>query len=91
MIQCHNEVRDAFEDLSALKWNQVRRDLVINEVDLEKDIPTLRGDLANRGVWFPQSEVLFDIWIFDTDAQSYVNCSPKEILHAAEKEKKEKI
>ena len=34
--------------------------------------------------------MLFDIRRVDTDARSYVNHSPKEILRAAEKEKKEK-
>ena len=49
----------------------------------------MRGDLAVQGVWFPQSEALFDVQIVNTNGQSYVNRSPKEILCAAEKEKKE--
>ena len=38
----------------------------------------------------PQSEALFDIRVIDTDAQSYSNRSPSEVLLAAEGEKKRK-
>ena len=38
----------------------------------------------------PQTEALFDIRVIDTDAQSYCNRTPREVLHAAEKEKKSK-
>ena len=50
----------------------------------------MRADLAVRGVWERQTEVLFDIRVIDTDAQSYVNCTPMEVLGVAEKEKKAK-
>ena len=52
--------------------------------------PALIADLSVRGVWQPQVEVLLDIRVIDTDAQSYSNCSPKDILSVAEKEKKAK-
>ena len=68
--------------------NQVRREPVIREADSREDVPPSRADLAVQGVRFPQSEVLLDIRIVDTDAKSYVNRSPKEVLGASEKEKK---
>ena len=48
------------------------------------------ADLSVRGVWIPQVEALFDIRVVDTDAQSYRNSSPMDILSGAEKEKKNK-
>ena len=38
----------------------------------------------------PQSEALFDVRIIDTDARSYCNCSPLDVLSTAEAEKKRK-
>uniref|UniRef100_A0A1X7TLJ3 Uncharacterized protein n=1 Tax=Amphimedon queenslandica TaxID=400682 RepID=A0A1X7TLJ3_AMPQE len=38
----------------------------------------------------PQSEVLFDVRIIDTDARSYRNRSPPDVLSAAEEQKKKK-
>ena len=90
MTQRHNEVREAIGDLSALTWNQIKREPVIREADPQEDVPALRADLAVRGVWFSQTEALFDIRVVDTDAQSYVNRSPKEVLGTAEKDKKAK-
>ena len=52
--------------------------------------PALVADLSVRGVWTPQSEVLFDIRIVDTDAQSYCSRPPMDVLSAAEEEKKRK-
>ena len=48
------------------------------------------ADLGVRGVWFPQSEALFDIRIIDTDAQSYLSQPPISVLLTAENEKKRK-
>ena len=39
-------------------------------------------------MWTPQTEALFDIRVTDTDTQSYINQSPKEVLQSAENEKK---
>ena len=54
---------------------------------ISKCIPALRGKLAVGGVWFTQSKALFDISVINTDIQSCVNFSPKEILYALEREK----
>ena len=49
---------------------------------------TLITDLCVRGVWEPQTEALFDIRVVDTDARSYLACSPHDVLCSAEGEKK---
>ena len=38
----------------------------------------LVADLCVRGVWIPQSEVMIDVCVADTDtdAQSYCGCPP---------------
>ena len=66
------------------------REPVVREANLEENIPALRADLGVRGVWFPQSEALFDIKVVDTDAQSYRGRTPKDVLGTAEKGKKSK-
>jgi len=54
------------------------------------DGDVLIADLGIRGVWSAQSEVLFDIRVSDTDAQSYLSYSHKTVLLRAETEKKQK-
>ena len=90
IIKRHNEVRDTVGDLSALVWSPVNQEPIVKEANLQDNIPALRADLAVRGVWERQTEALFDIRVVDTDAQSYTNRSPMEVLGAAEKEKKAK-
>ena len=84
----HNEIRDSFGDLSALAWGQVIREPVVKESS--DTSPALVADLAVRGVWVPQSEALFDVRVVDTDARSYENQTPIDILSQAEKEKNKK-
>ena len=43
-----------------------------------------------RGVWQPQADVLFDIHVIDTDAQSHAHHSVNAVLAMALKEKKRK-
>ena len=74
--------------MASLAWNQVRREPVVKESDIENETPTLVADLAIRGVWLPQAEALFDVRVIDTDAQSYSNRSPRDVLKTAENEKK---
>ena len=88
MIQRHNEVRDSIRDLSAVVWSQVKHEPVVRDADNQKGILALKADLAVRGVWLPQAEALFDIRIIDTDAQFYINHSPKDVLSDADKPKK---
>ena len=90
IIQRHNEVRDAFGDLSALVWKQVRHEPVVKEADNGIGPQALIADLAVRGVWMPQVEALFDIRVIDTNAKSYSSLTPGAVLARAEKEKKEK-
>ena len=73
---------------ASLVWNQVKREPSVREADSVKGAPVLVADLAAHGVWLSQAEALFDIRVIDTDAQSYSNRSPKEVLQSAEKEKK---
>ena len=87
VTQRHNEVRDAFGDLASLAFTQVTNEPVVRETHNSLGNPALVADLSVRGVWMPQSEALFDIRVIDTDAQSYSNRSPSEVLLAAEKEK----
>ena len=66
------------------------REPVVREAHRSSDSPALVADLSVRGVWVPQSEVLFEVRIFNTDAQSYLNRPPLDVLSAAEEEKKRK-
>lgn len=54
----HNEVRDAIGILLLL-------------LVLQNGSPALISDLASQGVWQPQAEMLFEICVVDTEAQSY--------------------
>ena len=90
IVKRHNEVRDTVGDLSGLVWSPVIQEPIVKEANLQDNTPALRADLAVRGVWDRQTEALFDIRVVDTDAQSYVNRSPMEVLGAAEQEKKMK-
>ena len=40
---------------------------VMRETDSKTGTPALIADLAIRGVWLPQAEVLFDVRVIDTD------------------------
>ena len=90
VTQRHNEVRDAFGDLASLAWNQVMKEPVVKEASKSTNSPALVADLSVRGVWSPQTEALFDIRVIDTDARSYCGRPPKDVLSAAEEEKKKK-
>jgi hypothetical protein len=88
VTQRHNEVHDVFSDLSSIAWGQVLKEPVVREANIPTKSPALVADLSVRGVWIPQSEALFDIRIVDTDARSYCDRSPIDVLSAAESEKK---
>ena len=51
---------------------------------------TLVADFSARGVWQPQATALFDVRVIDTDAPSYINKTPVNVLKIAEREKKQK-
>ena len=74
--------------LLSLVWTPVVKELFVCDGSASAD--TLITDLCVRGVWEPQTELLFDIIIVDTDAQSHRACSPRDVLGLAEVEKKNK-
>ena len=84
----HNEVRDAFGDLSSLVWGSIHREPVVQEAC--DGCGALIADLAVRGVWQAQCDALFDIRVVDTDAPSYRSRTPQDILRSAELDKKRK-
>ena len=63
---------DAIGGLASIVWGNVLREPVVCDKLTSSD-GALVADLCIRDVWIPQSEVLFDICIEDTDAQSYQN------------------
>ena len=62
--------------------------MVVEAEDKQGEI--LIADLCDRRVWLPQAEALFDIFVVDTDAQSYLRHSPNKVLLNAEVEKENK-
>ena len=69
-------------------FKEVLREPVVRESDDILGILALIADLSVRGVWQPQTAVLFNVCIVDTDTQSYLSCSVCAILSSAEQEKK---
>jgi len=90
ITQHHNEIRNAVGDLAALVWGSVKCEPVVKDTSDDDSGETLIADLCVRGVWLPQTEALFDIWVIDTDAQSYLSQPPSSVLFAAKTEKKRK-
>jgi len=83
----HNEVHDTFGDLASLVWSPVLKEPVVCDGSAGNS-DTLIADLCVCGVWQPQTEVLFDIRVIDTDAWSYYAHTPLAVLCSAEAEKK---
>ena len=77
-------------NLTSLLWKDMKREPVVEEPDVENGAPTLIADLSARGVWDRQSAASFDIRVTDTDAPSYQNRNPMNVLKTAENEKKNK-
>ena len=82
----HNEVCDAFGDLSSLVWGPVHCEPVVQEAS-DDSHGVLKADLAVHGIWQPH---IFDVRIVDTDAPSYHSHSPPDVLRSTELEKKRK-
>ena len=70
-------------------WGPVSHEPVVRECNSTDNSPTLIADLTLRGVWTPLTKALFEIHVVDTDAWSYLNQTPLNVLTNAEKEKKE--
>ena len=85
VVRCHNEVCDALGDLACLACKDVIREPIVRDSDA--DGPGLIADLGVHGMWQPQGEALFDEWVVDTDAQSYISRSVADVL----KRRKSKI
>ena len=62
----------------------------MKESDNAAGTHALIADMVICGVWIPQAEAFFDVHVIDTDAQSYCNRMPREVLKTAEKKKKAK-
>ena len=71
-------------------FNFVKREPVVKEPDVENGTPALIADLSARGVWDRQPAASFDIRVTDSDAPSYQNRNPMNVLKTAEIEKKNK-
>ena len=85
----HNEVHNAFEDLSSLVWGLVHCEPIIQEAS-DDGRTVLKADLAVHGVWQPQCDAIFDVRIVDTDAPSYHSRTLPDVLQSAELEKNRK-
>ena len=65
----------------------MRKEPIVKDAVSGCDTTALVADLAVRGVRVPQTEVLSDIRVIDTDIQSYIHLSPINVLANAEKDK----
>ena len=71
-------------------WGQVKKEPVVREPNNTTETPALIADLSIRGVWMPQELTLLDVRVIDTDAKSYGNRSPEDVIKTAEREKRNK-
>ena len=90
VIRRHNEIRDAIADVSSMVWGQVKKEPVVREPNNTTETPALIADLSIRGVWTPQELALLDVRVIDTDAKSYGNRSPEDVIKTTEREKRNK-
>ena len=89
LIRRHNEVRDSLGDLLAMGFNSVLKEPIVKEGDIyDSNNPGLVADLAVRGLWQPQTDVLFDVRVVDTDALSHCHRPVRQVIRSAEDEKK---
>ena len=84
----HNEIRDLLGDLSCLAWTYTQKEPVI--LKHSENQKALRADLLIRGVWSPQEAASFDIRVTDTEAKSYNNRNPEDVLENCADEKRRK-
>uniref|UniRef100_A0A1X7V8K8 Uncharacterized protein n=1 Tax=Amphimedon queenslandica TaxID=400682 RepID=A0A1X7V8K8_AMPQE len=75
-------MRDSFGNIAALAWNQVKMEPNVKEPSSFN--AALIADLAMRGVWSSQVDVLCDMSVTDTDAYSYGDQTPLSMLKRAE-------
>jgi hypothetical protein len=85
VIWRHNEVRDVFGDFAQQAWNNAEKEPIIEE---ERDGRiALRADLLVFGVWARQMAALFDIRVTHTDAASYQNTTPQQVMRRQAEQK----
>ena len=90
VTQRHNEVRDVIGDLASVVFKEVVKEPVVQEANNAEGVPSLIADFSIRGVWQPQTVVLFDVRVTDTDVPSYSQRVVSAILSSAEEAKKMK-
>ena len=85
VTQHHNEVRDAIGDLAALAWGQFQKESVVCDAASDtSESDTLVANIRIEGVWQDQVDVIFDVWVIDTDAPPYGSKSSQTVLQRAE-------
>ena len=90
VVQRHSKICDTIYDLTSLVFNQDTREPVIQDRSDDPQQEALVADIKARGVWQPQTTAIFDIRVIDSDAPSYLNISPQQVLKIAERDKKNK-
>ena len=89
VIRRHNEIRDVTGQLASLAYGHVTTEPVVRSPGTGgSDDGGLVCDLAVRGVWNPQTDVLLDFKVVNTDASSYVNRPVRSVLESAATAKK---
>ena len=76
ITQRHNEIRDLLGDLSCLAWAYTQKEPAIREHS--ENQKALSADLLIRG--FLKETASFDIPVTDTEAKSYCNRNPEDVL-----------
>ena len=61
------------------------REPIVQEADNANDRPALNADLSIRGA---TNCGMLDVYVIDTDAQSFASCTVDAVLCSAEQEKK---
>ena len=81
--------RDVTGQLASLAYGHVTTEPVVRSPGTGgSDDGGLVCDLAVRGVWNPQTDVLLDFKVVNTDASSYVNRPVRSVLESAATAKK---
>ena len=68
-----------------MAYKEVIRELVVREAVTAAGVPALIADLSVIDEWQLQTEVLFDICVIDTEAQSHVRRTVAAVLSSAER------
>ena len=66
-----DEVRDVIGNLASAVYKEVVKEPVVQEANDAEGVPALIADLSITGEWQPQTVVLLDVRVTDTDAPSH--------------------